>query len=247
MKKSLLIAATAFMLLVSMGCKKFLDQEVPGAFPEQDFYKTDADATQAVNGVYDMMQAHYNTAWGSMFMVKLLLSDESNAGGNDATDQPQYQTLDNYTFDATNSGVRDAWRMCYFTIYRANKVINRVDSSSALRKRLIAEARTLRAYNYMELVSLFGDVPLVLDDIAPGSYTTTGRTAKTAVYDQIEKDLMAAMTVLPPKSAMTGANSFRVSHGTAQALLGKAFLFQGDWANAATHLEAVIPFQSIQA
>ena len=240
MKKSFLIAATAFMLLVSMGCKKFLDQEVPGAFPEQDFYKTDVDATQAVNGVYDMMQAHYNTVWGSLFMVKLLLSDESNAGGNDATDQPAYQTLDNYTFDATNAAVRDAWRMCYFTIYRANKVINRVDSSSALRKRLIAEARTLRAYNYMELVSLFGDVPLVLDDIAPGSYTTTGRTAKAAVYDQIEKDLMAAMIVLPPKSAMTGANSFRVSQGTAQALLGKALLFQGDWANAATHLETVI-------
>ena len=240
MKKSFIIAATGLMLLISMGCKKFLDQEVPGAFPEQDFYKTDADALQAVNGVYDMMQAHYNSVWGSLYMVKMLLSDESNAGGSDASDQPQYQTLDNYNFDATNAAVRDAWRMCYFTIYRANKVINRVDSTSALRKRLIAEARTLRAYNYLELVSLFGDVPLVLDDIAPGAYTTTGRAPKAVIYEQIEKDLAAAMNVLPPKASLTGANSFRVSRGTAQALLGKALLYQGKWTSAATELDAVI-------
>jgi starch-binding outer membrane protein, SusD/RagB family len=240
MKKSFLIAAIGFTMVLSMGCKKFLDQEVPGAFPEQDFYKTDADAMQAVNGVYDMMQAHYNNNWGSMYMVKMLLSDESNAGGNDASDQPGYQTLDNYNFDATNDKIRDAWRMSYFTIYRANKVINRVDSTSALRKRLIAEARTIRAYNYLELVSLFGDVPLVLDDIAPGAFTSTGRTAKAAVYDQIEKDLIAAINVLPTKSALTGVNNFRVSQGTAQALLGKAYLYQGEWSNAATQLEGVI-------
>src|SRR4051812_26867715 len=104
-------------LMLGSGCKKFLTQEVPGAYPEQDFYKTDADATQAVFGVYDMMQAHYNNNWASIYMIKTLLSDESNAGGSDAGDQPGYQTLDNFNFDATNDKVRDAWRMCYFTIY----------------------------------------------------------------------------------------------------------------------------------
>ena len=41
-------------------CKNFLEQEVPGALPEQNFYKTDLDATQATTAVYDLMQAHYN-------------------------------------------------------------------------------------------------------------------------------------------------------------------------------------------
>ena len=103
-----------------------------------------------------MMQAHYNNNWASIYMIKLLLSDESNAGGSDAGDQPGYQTLDNYNFDATNDKVRDAWRMCYFTIYRANKVINKVEQATDLRKRLVAEAKVLRAYNYFDLVSLWG-------------------------------------------------------------------------------------------
>ncbi len=227
-------------LVVAGGCKKFLKQEVPGAFPEQDFYKTDLDASQALIGVYDMMQAHYNNNWASIYMIKTLLSDESNAGGSDAGDQPGYQTLDNYNFDATNDKVRDAWRMCYFTIYRANKVINKVQAATDLRKRFVAEAKVLRAYNYFELVSLWGDVPLVLDDIAPAQYTSTARAAKANVYAQIEKDLTEAIAVLPLKSNYSTADKFRVSKGTAQALLGKAYLYEQKWNEAATQLEAVI-------
>lgn len=241
--KNLLIKTTIIcisVLTLGTGCKKFLEQEVPGAFPEQDFYKTDNDASQAVIGVYDMMQAHYNSNWASIYMIKSLLSDESNAGGSDAGDQPGYQTIDNYNFDATNDKIRDAWRMTYFTIYRANKVINKTDAVNDLRKRLVAEAKVLRAYNYFELVSLWGDVPLILDDVAPASYTSTGRSSKATVYAQIEKDLTEAIAVLPIKNNYSAADKFRVSKGTAQALLGKALLYQQKWNDAATHFESVI-------
>jgi hypothetical protein len=228
------------LILVNTGCKKFLDQQVPGAYAEEDFYKTDQDATQAVTAVYDMMQAHYNNNWGSLYMIKTLLSDESNAGGSDAGDQPGYQTIDNYNFDATNDKVREAWRMCYFTIYRANKVINRVQPENTLRKRLIAEAKFLRAYNYFELVSLWGDVPLVLNDIPPAEYTSTGRKPKAAVYTQIEKDLNEAIADLPLKNTYSSDDRFRVSKGSAQALLGKALLYEQKYAEAAAQFELVI-------
>lgn len=230
-------------LLVSLlgsGCKKFLDQPVTGAFDEELFYKTDLDAMQAINATYDMMTAHYNSSWGSMYMVKTMLSDESNAGGSDAGDQPGYQTLDNYTFDATNDKIRDSWRMCYYTIYRANKVINRVLPETDLRKRIIAEAKFLRAFNYFELVSLWGDVPLVLNDILPANYTSTGRKPKADVWAQIEKDLTEAIAVLPLKSAYSGGDRYHVSKGSAQALLGKALLYQQKYAEAATQFENVI-------
>jgi starch-binding outer membrane protein, SusD/RagB family len=228
------------VLIVASGCKKFLNQEVPGAFPEQDFYKTDKDVTQAVTAAYDMMQAHYNSNWASIYMIKMLLSDESNAGGSDAGDQPGYQTIDKYNFDATNDKIRDAWRMLYFTIYRANKVINRSDAGTDLRKRLIAEAKFIRAYNYFELVSLWGDVPLVLDDIPPANYTSTGRKPKAAVYAQIEKDLLEAIADLPLKSAYSASDKFRATKGAAQALLGKTYLYEQKWAESAAIFETVI-------
>jgi hypothetical protein len=242
MKNSIIKITTLSLLLVigSTGCKKFLNNEIPGAFPENDFYKTDADVMQAVTGVYDMMQAHYNSNWGSLYMVKSLLSDESNCGGSNAGDQPGYQTLDDYTFDATNDKVRDAWRMCYFTIYRANKVINRADDLTPLRKRLIAEAKVLRAYNYFELVSLWGNVPLVLNDIPPSQFTSTPRAAVADVYRQIEKDCTEAAAELPLKTSYSSADRFRVSKGTAQALLGKALLYQKKWLEAAAQFDLVI-------
>jgi len=242
MKKNLIKSTIVCFAALAMttGCKKFLDQEVPGAFAEEDFYKTDADVTQAVTGVYDMMQAHYNTNWGSLYMVKTMLSDESNAGGNDRGDQPGYQSLDDYTFDATNDKIKESWRMCYFTIYRANKVVNRALPETQLRKRLIAEAKFLRAYNYFELVTLWGDVPLVLNDIPPSQYTSTGRRPKAEVWAQIQKDLTEAIPDLPLKSTYSGSDRFRVSKGSAQALLGKALLFQQKYAEAATQFETVI-------
>ncbi|GAA4325545.1 RagB/SusD family nutrient uptake outer membrane protein [Flaviaesturariibacter amylovorans] len=227
-------------LALTSGCKKFLDQEVPNSFTEADFYKTDADAVQAVTGVYDMMQAHYNSNWASIYMVKTMLSDESNAGGNDAGDQPGYQTLDNFTFDATNDKVRDAWRMMYYTINRANKVVNLVAPETDLRRRLIAESKVIRAYNYMELVTLWGDVPLVLGDIPPSGFTNTPRAPKAQVWAQIEKDLTEAAAVLPLRSGYTGGERFRVTKGTAQALLGKAQLFQKKYAESAASFEQVI-------
>lgn len=225
---------------LTSSCKKFLEQEVPGAYPEQDFYKTDADVQQATTGIYDMMQAHYNNNWASPYMVKMMLSDESNAGGNDAGDQPGYQTLDNYNFDATNDKVRDSWRLFYFSIYRANKVINRSEASNALRSRLIAEAKFLRAYNYFELVSLWGDVPLILDDVSPANYTSSARAKTDAVYAQIIKDLQDAIAVLPTRTGYATADRFRATKGAATALLGKVYLYQKKWTDAATQFETVI-------
>lgn len=243
MKKFLIkttILSTALMLL-NTGCKKsFLEQKVPGALPADQFYKTDQDATQAVTAIYDLMTAHYNTNWTSLYMVKTMLSDESNAGGSGPGDQEGYQRLDDYTFDAQNDKVRGAWNLLYGAIYRANNVINKVDDATTLRKRLIAEAKFLRALNYLDLVTLWGDVPLVTKEISPSQFTTTPRAKKEDVYALIVKDLQDAISVLPEKSAYSGAEKFRASKGAAQALLGRAYLYQQKWTEAATQLSAVI-------
>lgn len=237
-KKATLAGLTA--LVLSTGCKKFLEQEVPGRVTEQNFYQTDQDATQATTAIYDLMQAHYNTSWVSMYMVRTLLSDESNAGGSGPGDQEAYQALDDFNHDANNAAVLGVWRLAYGTIFRANQVINKVQADNDLRKRLVAEAKAIRAYSYLDLVSHWGDVPLVTGDIPASDYKNVGRATKANVYAQIEKDLQEAIPVLPLKSQYSGAERFRVSKGTAQAILGKALLYQQKWAEAATQFEAVI-------
>ncbi|NMM48490.1 RagB/SusD family nutrient uptake outer membrane protein [Marinigracilibium pacificum] len=230
----------AITLLSFQSCEDFLDQEIPGRAPVEEFYQTEEDVMQATTAAYDILQYHYSNGWASPYLVKTLPSDESTAGGGGFGDQPAYQTLHSYTFDSNNDAIFGLWKMAYYGIYRANLVINNTEPDTDLKKRLVAEAKCLRAYFYFELVSLFGDVPLVLTEIPPAEYTSTPRTPANEVYDQIEIDLNDAIAVLPPKSAYGSADKFRWTVGSAQALLGKAYLYQEEWTNAASNFDDVI-------
>lgn len=237
--KSTILVLT--ILFTFSSCKKFLDQPVPGKLSEEEFYKTDEDANQAIIAVYDILQSDYwNGGWNSMLMLKVMPSDDGNAGGANDGDQPGYQDLDKYRATPMNDKVSMSWQKCYIGIYRANKIVNKVQPENDLRKRIIAEAKLLRAYNYFDLVTLWGDVPLVTDDVSPSDYTSVGRTPKADVYKQIEDDLKAAIDVLPLKSAYSPADKFRVSKGTAQALLGKVYLYQKNWPEAVKYFNLVI-------
>ncbi|POY38538.1 RagB/SusD family nutrient uptake outer membrane protein [Solitalea longa] len=236
-----ILLCTALVTVASSCGKSFLEQDVPGKLPVDEYYKTDADAQLAITAVYDMNSADYFTAWGSRLLIKTMPSDESAAGGSGPGDQPGYQALDKLAqLDPTNGNMEIAWRTMYFTIYRANLVINNVKPETDLRKRIVAEAKALRAYNYLDLVSLWGDVPLILTEVKPEDYKKGVRAPKAEVYAQIEKDLTEAIPDLPLKSAYAVAERYRVSKGAAQALLGKALLYQEKWAAAATQFENVI-------
>lgn len=236
--KNTLLGLTALML--AGGCDDFLEQEVPGAITSDVFYTTDEEALQAVSAIYDVMSYHYSTNWSSIYMVRTMPSDESNAGGSNSGDQPGYQSLDKFNLDAENDKVMWAWRLSYSAIFRANLVINKVQPDTPLRKRLIAEAKALRAYAYLDLVTLWGDVPLVTKELSPSEWTTTTRAPKEEIYALIEQDLREAIPELPLKSAYSEGDKFRISKGTAQALLGKTYLYLERWNDAAAQFEEVI-------
>lgn len=228
------------IITIATSCEDFLNEEVPGSLPEEEFYQTDEDAELAVTGIYDMTSAHYFSSWNSLYMVKTMLSDESNAGGSNNGDQKGYQDLDDFNIDSQNDKVEDSWKMLYFAIYRSNKAINYLPGDTEYQERLIAEAKALRALNYLDLVSLWGGVPLALEEVAPSEYTSITRASADDIYEQIETDLLEAIPNLPLKSAYADVDKFRMSKGAAQALLGKAYLYHEEWDKAVTQFEAVI-------
>ncbi len=230
----------ALTFIVISACDDFIDVADPNRLDVETFYNTDEDASQALFATYDILQWHQNNwGWASPILVKTLPSDEGTGGGSDPSDQLPYQNLDDMNFDAANTAVYALWSIQYWGIYRANLVINNVEASTPIRERYIAEAKALRAYFYLELVTAFGDVPLILDELTPDQYQQT-RVAASEIYDQIEMDLTEAAAVLPVKSAYDASDRFRVSRGTAQSLLGRAHLFQEEWAEAASALDQVI-------
>ncbi|HRZ20789.1 MAG TPA: RagB/SusD family nutrient uptake outer membrane protein, partial [Bacteroidales bacterium] len=161
-------AIVLVILLAVTSCSKdFLDVDPIGKLTEDQFYKTDEDATKAIMASYDILQWMHARDWNSAYLVKTFPSDESNVGGENSGDQPPLQELDFFNYGSSNATITATWQSNYFGIYRANKVIQRVEPETDLRKQIIAEAKFLRAWYYFEIVSMFGTGPLILTELAP--------------------------------------------------------------------------------
>mgnify|MGYP000447794114 FL=1 len=76
---------------------------------------------------------------------------------------------------------------------------------------------------------MFGDVPLILTNLAPSEYQQT-RTPSTEVWAQIETDLELARQALPKRSAMSVSEIGRATWGAATSLLAKVHAYQSEWA-----------------
>ena len=136
------------------------------------------------------------------------------------TDQDEF---DKFYLRTTNPFLAARWGDGYRGIYRTNAVIDRiagVTMDETLKKRIVGEARFLRALMYFNLVRAFGDVPLVLTEIIdPSEGYAFSRAPVADVYAQIVKDLTDAEGVLAER--YTGADVGRATRGAAKSLLGK--------------------------
>lgn len=110
----------------------------------------------------------------------------------------------------------------------------------ALRNRTIAESRFLRAYFYFFLVRLFGDVPLILEELSQGEFYTQTRTPKEQVYNLIIEDLVFAVENLPAKSEYAAEDLGRATSGAARGMLARVYLTLGDFTNTEAYARSVI-------
>ena len=232
-KFGLLILAGA---LINTGCSDFLDTEQRGVTSQDNFYKTDAEINQGLMAIYDGLQSDNVTT----FQFKNLLSDDAIGGGGGRGDNRWGEEMDEFTFGSTNNMVRTQFTRYYQIVYKANLLISKVPNPDTDFKKLaIAEAKTLRAYAYFELTTLWGTTPLVTAPLNPGEYAQPNATL-AELWNQIETDLKDAIAVLPLKSQLSAAKKGNVSKGTAQAWLGKAYLYQKKYDDAAAQFDLVI-------
>ncbi|PCH69960.1 MAG: RagB/SusD family nutrient uptake outer membrane protein [Bacteroidales bacterium] len=235
MKKNIYKVIAIFLVLFTASCTKdWLEIPEEGLIPKEDFYKTNEDNLQALAAIYDMIQVANAQDWSSIYHIKTVLSDEARAGGSDDGDQPEYHEFDDFKFTPNNTKIKDIWERLYYAVFRANVVIENVGEApnSDVVK---AEAYALRAYLYFELVNLFDEVPLVLKELLPAEYSMEVSTNEV-IYAQIEADLKMAITGLPEKGDQ---DPWRVAKGFANAMMGKALIFQNKHAAAIPYLETV--------
>ena len=232
MKRKLIIIILSAVSFLHTGCKKFLSVDPPYAQDAENYFQSPEDFERALTGAYDMLQGSFVSFW-----IGEIASDNAIAGGESVNDSQGLHQIDNMTHGGVNNELRNIMRWNYTGITRVNYIMENKDNIDFPGKEhMLAEAKFLRAYYYFELVKFFGDVPLIIDKrIGIEEARQFPRTPKAEVYAQIEQDLAAAATVLSPVAAQKG----RATKGAAQALLGKVYLYQNKFTEAAAIFDEI--------
>lgn len=234
--KSNIIKIVAIMLLISgiYSCSdEFLEKTENYSIDSENYFNSEADYNNALIAAYDLLQSTYlNVLLGE------IASDNTLCGGESATDVIGFQQVDDMIHTPVNSNLRDLWNWMFAGVNRTNYIMEFQDKIDFEGKNvIIAETRFLRAYYHFELVKWFGGIPLKENKrFAIGDETSIPRASVPEVYALIEKDLKYAVENLGYTAPQIG----RATKGAAQALLGKVYLYQDKFSEAATVLEDVI-------
>ncbi len=221
-----------------MGCStSSLDKVNPNQVTTDTFYQNASQLVSGVNSVYSIWQS-FNLTGREWFFVHDLRSDDHTSGGGQL-EGARNQIL----IGAQNPGnpvSGSVWNGLYRSIHRANVIITKgpeVTDNATLTKRVIAEAKFLRALAYFDLVTLWGGVPLYTEFVTAVD-GTKARATVDEVYAAIIADLTAAQTDLP--ASYSGSDVGRATSGAASALLGRVYMQRGDYTNARTQFQRVI-------
>jgi hypothetical protein len=234
--------AISFTLLLASCSESLLDLYPETRLTDGSFYKTETQFVQATNDVYRQLGRIYDAGgipdlYGELFSDNVYIQFTSGANAFP-------EEINKHKILPDNGKLKLAWETAYNGLYIANNVLLQLEktdvtfSQPALKERLKAEARLVRAVILFNLVQAWGDVPLPLTVVTPTESYQYAREKKETVYQQIITDLTAAKSVLP--ASYTGTDIGRATKYAASALLGKVYLIQGDKAKAASELKEVI-------
>lgn len=233
MKKYILLLTVCFSLL---SCDSFLDIQPKGV-------KTPVSCED-----YNNLLGYVSISKGSASVFCYLTDDvrfgDENVTASFVLKEESAKRL--YCFEhgnVFNPSSKDLfWDTSYNRIYIYNTVVNNVlkstDGTKIEKNTLLGEALAGRAFDFLNLVSIYAPVynketakadygvPIVLsEDVNDMNYS---RNSVQEVFDQIKKDLEAAIELLPEKSK----NTFRANKASAYGILSRMYLRMQDYDNA---------------
>lgn len=236
-----ILSLLLFLSLLSACSDDFINVENKEVLTEESFWQSEEHALQALTAAYAALHSASGSKWAffeEMYVAMSYRGDDMV--GN--TSEIYGRALTSFTNTTEESGPYNVWLACYAGIGRANQIIERVPAMDGVaqdtRTVIVAEAKFLRALYYFWLVTGFENVPLVTTFETNPENLFPSQANPSQVWAQIETDLKEAESALleEQNAQWTG----RATKGAAQALLGKALLFQEKWGEAESKLGEVV-------
>lgn len=235
MKKHILSIVAAFALLLS-GCSSMLDIDNPTDRLSADAAYGSVDGIKAAEtGLYTENFQSNSLYWQLVDLYFPMFSDETMS--NILASWIPYYSND---YSPATGMMQTFWLNAYKSIYLSNDFLARAGGTTLIPAATLSayegEAKYFRAYCYLLLTNMYGDVPLVLtNDYRMAA--TLPRAPQADVYAQIEADLKAAQEGLHG----FGNPKTRITEYAATALLARTYLYEEKWQEAAREASKLIP------
>tara|TARA_B100001173_G_scaffold310427_1_gene324997 strand:- start:372 stop:1928 length:1557 start_codon:yes stop_codon:yes gene_type:complete len=237
-----LVIVTLLMLAIS-SCSPddFLEKIPLNELSAEGSYQTQSDAEAAIGAVYGepaQMSQHYYKWQHTVFSD--MRADNTHGGF--------VADFITHELHSPNASAYEplgyAWSQPYRYIAGANSVLDNVPGiedpnfSEASKNSILGQAYFIRAFNYFQLVRIFGGVPLQLSTNDSDLFKSRSTEAET--YSQIESDLLMAESLLPKEHSTNFLTRTRATRGAAQAMLAKVYAETSDYTKCAEYAGKVI-------
>ena len=200
MKAKYIILSVLALTLVA--CEKdFFETESPSAMDEAVFKSADL-TQQAIGAIYNCFgedKSFRNRLCGGYVAMN---TDIEHCSKTEDAEYAAYN-MTGGTGNLSTSNGKDPWAYLNSAIERANVVIDGIrlhsDTTDATFKYLLGEALTLRAFCYLEMVKLWGDVPACFESFNGHNSEVlyTKKQDRNVVFEQLRIDLKDAARLMP--------------------------------------------------
>jgi starch-binding outer membrane protein, SusD/RagB family len=248
MNKKITLLLISFLLGMSLSCSdNFIEVQPKGVLSAKSL-QNKAGVNFLLIGAYSALDG-WTTAGGAFRSYQASADNYVFGGitsgdaykGTTAGDQPAQSFIEAYQSLPDNVYFQGKWRLCYDGIARANDALQALalatDVTDLERQYFTAEARFIRGHFHFELKKMFNFVPYIDETIYdPSDLESTKVKNDRDIWPDINADFLFAYNNLPDNQTQKG----RPTRWAAAAMLGKAFLFQKNYAEAKTYLDAIV-------
>jgi starch-binding outer membrane protein, SusD/RagB family len=239
--KRIIIAFIALSILTLSCSDDYLESLPTNQTPEQVLFQTVQGFQTILDGVLREMRTRHG--FDDRFGVKSVDLVVDLMGEDMVVEKISHFGVDYRYENHGAKGIRPAyvWTFFYRVIFNLNSIINHIDKipsdNEALRQNIKAQAYTLRAYSYFQLIQLFQHTYAGHEN-DPGvpvytEKTTAGkpRSSVSEVYKQINSDLDAAIQLFE-SSNLAQRHISNPTLKVAKGISARVALVMNDWAKA---------------
>jgi len=201
-----------------------LEPEFTDVIPEDKYFQNDDAFISALGAAYTNLYGFMNH--GNVFSLDVTSSDEAAVThkGPDWEDGGQWLRMHRHEFFDGEGVLGNVWNFCYGGINTCNRLVATFETSGASNPNagnFISELLVLRAYYYMILLDVFGNVPLLKTfDVPEGFLPAT--ESRADVFAFVESEILSNMDNLPRSNDL--ATYGRMNYYVAQAMLSTLYL-----------------------